>query len=89
MEIADVIACHISQITALLSEPACRIIKPIVIDFNFIEVKPAGCCFNIAEKKFQLNPKDLHGYPRAFVLYEYNGEVPYPKPFVEGKNIYG
>ena len=64
MEIADVIACHISQLTTLLSEPACRIIKPIVVDFNFIEVKPAGYCFNIAEKAFQLNPKDLRWSPK-------------------------
>jgi hypothetical protein len=60
-EIADIITSHVSQIINLLSVNACRLIKPTTIDFNFIEVMPAGTCFNIEEKKFEVDPKDLKG----------------------------
>jgi len=60
-EIADMIAAHVTQIVNLLSVNACRLIKPITIDFNFIEVLPAGTCFNIEEKKFEIDPKNLKG----------------------------
>ena len=39
VEVADLIAPHVTQLTTLLSEPACRLIKPIEIDYNFIEVE--------------------------------------------------
>ena len=39
VEVADLIALHVTQLTTLLSEPACRLIKPIEIDYNFIEVE--------------------------------------------------
>lgn len=81
-EFADNIAAFKEKISKLLSAPSCRIIKNIKIDFNFIECQN-GWFFNIEEKIFEQNPH-LKGSPRAFVLYEYTGEVPYPKPFVEG-----
>ena len=37
-EISDIITLHITQLTSLLSEPACWLLKPIKIDYNFIEV---------------------------------------------------
>ena len=39
VEVADLIAPDVTQLTTLLSEPACRLIKPIEIDYNFIEVE--------------------------------------------------
>ena len=84
MEVADNIASYIFPITNILSDPSCRIIKPIIIDYNFIEVM-SGYFFNIGKKLFEKNPTTLVGSPRAFVLYEYTGTVPYPKPFIEGE----
>jgi len=60
-EVADHIASHVSQLSSLLSVRACRLIKPIQIDYNFIEVLPLGTCFNIELKRFELDPKDLKG----------------------------
>lgn len=60
-EIADMIASHVTQIVNLLSVKACRLIKPISIDYNFIEVLPAGTCFNIEQKTFVKDPIDLKG----------------------------
>ena len=85
MEIADNISNHIFPITKLLSEPSCKIIKPITLDFNYIEVLPKGHFFNIEKKTFEVNPKQLRGSPRAFVLYDHTIRPPYPKPFIEGK----
>jgi len=84
VEVADQIATFITPISSLLSERSCRAIKPIKLDFNYIEVLPEGFCFNIKEKRFERRPCDLNGSPRAFVKYICNGKVPYPKPFVEG-----
>ena len=42
VEAADVIAPHVTQLRTLLSEPACRLIKPIEIDYNFIEIQFPG-----------------------------------------------
>ena len=53
-EVADVIAGQVSNLVALLSVPSCRILKPIVIDHNFIEVQPYGTVFNIDQKKFEI-----------------------------------
>ena len=86
MTVADIVAIHVHTLTSLLSEPACRLIKPINIDYNFIEVEE-GYCFNIEKKVFELQPKDLKGSPQAFVKYKYiEGEVPRPRRFTEGKN---
>ena len=53
--LADVIASNIHQIASLLQEPDCRLIEPIKLDFNFIEVLN-GYFFNIEQKKFEKNP---------------------------------
>ena len=66
--IADIITPHIMQLVSLLSEPACRLLEPIKIDYNFIEVSDRFC-FDIEEKKFIRNPKRLNGSPRAYVRY--------------------
>jgi len=83
-EIADIVTSEYTQLLRFLSKPACRLLQPLKMDFNFIEVND-GYCFNIEEKKFEKHPPKLKGSPRAFVRYNYiPGEVPYPKPFVEG-----
>ena len=88
VKVADAITQHIQQMTQLLSEPACRLIKPIQIDYNFIEVLPEGMCFNIAKKCFDLNPEELKGSPRAYIRYKYEeGKIPKPKKFIEGKYV--
>ena len=51
-EIANSLVCHINQVTSLLSSPACRLIRPLEIDYNLIEVLPKGVCFHIAGKRF-------------------------------------
>ena len=60
-EIADQIVTQVTPIISLLSVSACRIIKPLIIDYNFIEVTPFGTCFNISEKCFQVDPPTLKG----------------------------
>lgn len=60
-EVADMIASHVTQIIGLLSVKASRLIEPLVIDYNYIEVLPFGTCFNIEKKLFETDPKDLKG----------------------------
>ena len=85
VEIADVIAPFLQMLTGLLSEPACRLIAPIKVEYNFIEVQPYGTCFDIERKNFVLDPV-MAGSPRAYVKYIYeNGKVPRPIKFIEGK----
>jgi len=84
-EIADEIVTNISTLTNLLSQPKCALIKPINIDYNYIEVQPKGTCFDIWNKCFIKDPAELKGSPRAFVKYQYvEGRIPKPKLFVEG-----
>lgn len=84
-EIADQIATYVNPIANLLEEPACRLLKPIEIDFNYIEVLPEGTLFDIAGKKFTRDHQKLRGSPRAFVSYVYNkNKDPNPKPFIQG-----
>ena len=84
-EIAEEIVCYVTTLTTLLSESSCKLISPIKMDYNFIEVLPAGTCFNITKKKFEVNPEDLVGSPRAYVRYNYDKDVePNPEPFIEG-----
>ena len=71
-EIADQIANYVNPISNLLEEPACRLLKPLDIDFNYIEVLPEGTLFDIAGKTFTRDHKKLHDSPRAFVSYVYN-----------------
>lgn len=89
-EVADVLTPHISAVTHLLSQPSCRLIKPIIIDHNIIEVLPSGTCFHIAAKMFKHHDSMKAGHtPRAFVKYEYTAlSVPYPIPFVSGKDLF-
>lgn len=81
--VADVVASHTYEITRLLSEPSCRVISQLKIDYNFIEVMD-GIFFNIEKKKFEENPVEVNGSPRAFVLYKKTSRVPKPKLFIEG-----
>ena len=70
------------HLTSLLSQPACRLIEPIKLDFNFIEVSD-GYCFDIQRKKFIRSPKTMKGSPRAYVRYDCK-KKPHPAPFIEG-----
>ena len=87
-EVADVVVPYVTNITALLSEPACRLIQPIKLDLDLIEVLPSGTCFVISEKTFTTNLESFNRSPRAFVKYRYNPDViPRPTKFIEGKSI--
>ena len=82
--VADLLTPYVGMLTKLLSKSACRLIKPISIDFNFIEVQPNGMCFDIMNKCFVKNPV-LKGSPIAFVKYRYRKDrCPYPQKFVKG-----
>ena len=61
-DIDDSIISYVSPIINPLSEKSCRLIPPIEIDFNFIEVLPPGTCFDIRNKCFKLDPIDLKGF---------------------------
>ena len=88
VEVADLIAPHVTQLTTLLSEPACRLIKPIEIDYNFIEVEHQYL-FGIAGKRSTKESGSLKGSPRAFICYEYSeSKKPNPAPFIEGTNFH-
>ena len=88
VEVADLIALHVTQLTTLLSEPACRLIKPIEIDYNFIEVEDQYL-FDIAGKRFIKESGSLKGSPRAFIRYEYSeSKKPNPAPFIEGTHFH-
>ena len=87
VEVADLIASHVTQLTTLLSEPACRLIKPIEIDYNFIEVEDQYL-FDIAGRRFIKESGSLKGSPRAFIRYEYSeSKKPNPAPFIEGTHF--
>ena len=88
VEVADLIAPHVTQLTTLLSEPACRLIKPIEIDYNFIAVEHQYW-FDIAGKRFIKESGSLKGSPSAFIRYEYNeSKKPNPAPFIEGTHFH-
>ena len=86
VEIADAITPHIATITYLLSEPRCAIVTQIKIDYNLIEVLPAGYCFHIGGKFFKHHENMSADWtPRAFVKYTFmEDRTPYPGPFVQG-----
>ena len=85
MAIANTLAPVWKSLAGLMSHPGCQIISQIKIDLNFIEVLPRGRCFNIEKKCFEMDPPNLNGSPRNFVLYDQKeNEIPYPKYFVEG-----
>lgn len=85
-DISEVLASNMHQITQLLSDPSCRLIKPIKIVYNLIEVLPSGVVFNIKKKSFCRHRNFVKdSSPRAFVKYEFNKSyVPYPMPFIQG-----
>ena len=88
VEVADLIASHVTQLTTLLSEPACRLIKPIEIDYNFIEVEDQYL-FDIAGKCFIKDSGSLKGSPRTSIRYEYNeAKKPNPTPFIESTHFH-
>ena len=88
VKVADLIAPHVTQLTTLLSEPACRLIKPIEVDYNFIDVEHQYL-FDIAGKRFIKESGSLKGSPRAFIRYEYReSKKPNPAPFIEGTNFH-
>ena len=60
-EVAEAIATHTSTIISLLSVSTSRLIKPIEIDFNFIEVLPPGTLFDIEMKCFVSDNSRLRG----------------------------
>ena len=60
-EVADAIVSHVSPIISLLSVKSCRLIEPMKVDYNFIEVLPFGTCFDIRGKCFELDPTNLKG----------------------------
>ena len=85
---ADLIAPHVTQLTTLVSEPACRLIKPIEIDCNFIEVK-GQYLFDNAGKRFIKESGSPKRSPTAFIRYEYNeSKKPNPAPFMEGTHFH-
>ena len=85
---ADLIPPHVTQLSALLSELACRLIKPIGIDYNFIEVEDQYL-FDIAGKPFIRESGSLKGSPRAFIRYEYSeSKKPNPAPFIKGIHLH-
>ena len=87
VEAADLIVSHVTQLTTLLSEPACRLSKPIEIDYNFIEVEDQYL-FDIAGRRFIKESGSLKGSPRAFIRYEYSeSKKPNPAPFIEGTHL--
>ena len=83
VEVVHLVAPHVTQLSALLSKPACRHIKPIKIDYNFLEVEDQHL-FDIAGKRFIKESGSLKGSPRAFIRYEYKeSKKPNPAPFIE------
>ena len=87
-KMATVIAPQISSVISILCNSDCQIIRQIELDYNLIEVKPQGCCFNIELKKFVHNPLLELSVgklsPRAYVSYTYEeSKKPDPKPIIE------
>ena len=81
---ANHVTNHINQLVALLSDPDCALIKPITIDYNYIECLPEGVCFDIPNKKFVRYPPELKGSPRTFIRAKPKRN-PNPRPFIEGE----
>ena len=87
VEVVDLIDLHVQQLTTLLSEPACRLIKPIEIDYNFTEMEDQYL-FDIADKRFIKESGSLKGSPLTFIRYEYSeSKKPNPVPFIEGTHF--
>ena len=67
IEVVDLIAPHVTQLSPLLSEPACRLIKPLKVDFSFIEVEEQYL-FNIAVKPCLKESESLEKSLHLFVI---------------------
>ena len=88
VEVADSIASHVTQLTTLLSERAYKLIKPIEIDYNFIEVEDQYL-FDIAGKRFIKESGSLKWSLRVFIRHEYSeSKKPSPAPFIEGTHFH-
>ena len=88
-KIADILSAQVTNIINILSHPGCQIIRQLKFNYNLIEVKPTGVCFDIAARKFIANPISDNAIdqesPCAFVSYTYReGHVPNPKVFIHG-----
>ena len=70
-EVAEVIASHTSTLISLLSVPACRLIQPIDMDYNFIEVRPLGTLFDIEGKCFVSDGSKLKGDYSCFTQFSF------------------
>ncbi len=80
--VADALSGQTWDIIRHLEKPACKIIKQMKIDYNFIEIND-GYFFNIEQKCFEKDPP-IVGSPRAFVFYNHK-KRPNPTPFIEGE----
>ena len=73
------------KVIDLLADPDCEVIRPIIVDYNLIEVND-GYCWSISERRFLRNaiPADKVSLvtPRAFSQYD-PLKVPQPKYFRE------
>ncbi|XP_044165370.1 uncharacterized protein LOC114957052 [Acropora millepora] len=73
------------KVSEILSNPHCKVIRPLCVDYNFIEVND-GQCWSIMDRRFVDNAiadKDIgHITPRAFSKYDPTKE-PDPKYFKE------
>ena len=88
VKLSDAVTPVVDKLINLLSKPKCRLIKPMSIDHNYIEVLPYGRCFNIEKKCFEMDPQ-MNGSPRAYVLYRRDEkDIPFPKFFVEGSGFF-
>ena len=94
-KIAEVLISELQQVSVILSNRECSVIKQIQIDHNLIEVLPTGSYFNIEEKRFVYDPlgesDNRKIVPRAFVHYIHKeGVTPHPKRFIDGiENSFG
>ena len=73
------------KVIEILANPHCKVIRPLCVDYNLIEVNE-GQCWSIKEQHFLKHPikdKDIrHVTLRAFSPYDPN-KVPDPKYFTE------
>ena len=73
------------KVIDLLADPDCEVIRPIIVDYNLIEVND-GYCWSVSERRFLRNaiPADKVSLvtPRAFSQYD-PLKVPQPRYFRE------
>ena len=73
------------KVIDILADPDCEVIRPIIVDYNLIEVND-GYCWSVSERRFLRNaiPAEKVGLvtPRAFSRYD-PLKVPQPKYFRE------